>query len=167
MQSINDVKQFVIELLKLFPDGKADYAHIGKAYFYANSFALKDFGTLVSVHRSAKLDYGPAIDGYKEIFNELEVEGVIIKTKVGQVPYLKLKDPKKYTDFPKEVIASIKKAFLQVKDKTFQQLIDETHELESYKKARMLGEIDYLDDIFSDKEKKETRAFLESIPSFA
>ncbi len=167
MKSINNVKQFIVELLKLFPEKKADYAHIGKAYYYANRFALKEYGTLVSIHRCAKLDYGPAIDNYKEIFGELREEDVIVITIVENIPYIKLKDvDAKYTDFPKEVIASIKKAFLQVKDKTFQQLIDETHELESYKKASMYGQIDYLDDIFTDEETKETCEFLDSIPRF-
>ena len=167
MKSINEVKQFIVELLKLFPEKKADYAHIGKAYYYANRFALKEYGILVSIHRCAKLEYGTAIDDYKEIFNELEEEDVIVKTKVKNIPCIKLKTiDTKYTDFPKEIIVSIEKAFLQVKDKTFQQLIYETHELESYKKASMYGQIDYLDDIFTDEETKETCEFLDSIPKF-
>ena len=167
MKSINDVKQFIVELLKLFPENKADYAHIGKAYYYANLFALQKYGTVVSIHRCAKLDYGPAIDDYKEIFSELEEEGVIEKTKVGTIPYLKLKDINaKYTDFPKEILLSIKKAFSQVEGKSFQQLSNETHKLKSYEKARMYGQIDYLNDIFSDEETKKVDEFLDSIPKF-
>jgi len=165
MKSINDVKQFIIELLKLFPENKTDYAHIGKAYYYANRFALEDYSTLVSIHRCVKLSYGPGIDDYKEIFNDLEEDDVIKKESPH---YIKLiaGDDKKYTDFPKEIIDSIGRAYLHVKDKNFDQLANETHELKSYKKAAMFGEIDYLNDIFTDEKVKKTREFLDNIPHF-
>jgi hypothetical protein len=70
MKSINEVKQFIIELLKLFPNKEADLAHIGKAYYYANRYALENYGTLVSTHSCVKLDYGPGIDDYREIMEE-------------------------------------------------------------------------------------------------
>lgn len=165
MKSINDVKQFIIELLKLFPENKTDYAHVGKAYYYANRFALEDYSTLVSIHRCVKLPYGPGIDGYSEIFDDLEKDGVITKEKPYHIKLITSED-NKYTSFPKEINDSIKKAYLQVKDKNFEQLKDETHEFESYEKAAMLGEIDYLNDIFTDEEINKTSEFLSSIPRF-
>ena len=75
MKSIIEVKQFIIELLKLFQDKKTDLARIGKAYYYANRFALENYGTLVSSHYCVKLDFGPGIDDYKEIVDDLIEEG--------------------------------------------------------------------------------------------
>jgi len=164
MKSINEVKQFIVELLKLFPDNKTDYAHIGKAYFYANRFALEDYSTLVSIHRCVKLDYGPAIDSYMEIFNDLQEEGVIVKEKPHHIKLMD--DHAKYTDFPKEVINSIQKAYLHVEDKGFGQLTAETHGSKSYKKARMHEEIDYANDIFTDEEIRNVKKFSSNTPRF-
>lgn len=165
MKSVNDVKQFIIELLKLFPENKTDYVHIGKAYYYANLFALEDYSTLVSIHRCIKMQFGPGIDSYKEIFDDMEKDSVITKEKPYHIKLIASED-KKYADFPKEIIDSIKKAYTHVQDKDFDQLTDETHDFESYKKARMYEEIDYLNDIFTDEEINKTSEFLSSIPHF-
>lgn len=169
MESINAVKQFVIELLNLFPEKKTDYAHIGKAYYYANRFALEDYSTLISTHRCVKLDYGPGIDDYKEIFSDLKRDGAVSTLKdIGGIPYLKLElTDIRYTTFRMEIIESIKKAFLQVKDKSFDNLTQETHALKSYEKAYLYSSIDYLDDIITDDEVEAAKEFHNSIPRFA
>src|SRR5574341_1478044 len=136
MKSINEVKQFIIELLKLFPNKKTDVYHLGKAYYYANYFALKEHGTLVSTHFCVKLDYGPGIDDYREIINDLVEEGIVNK----EEPY-----------------------FVHLKNKNFNQLKNETHNLKSYEKASRYSLIDYSDYLFSEEEIVEVRQFLGSI----
>src|SRR5574341_780413 len=133
MKSINEVKQFIIELLKLFPNKKTDVYHLGKAYYYANYFALKEHGTLVSTHFCVKLDYGPGIDDYREIINDLVEEGIVNK----EEPYFVhlTNKTKQYIRFPKIIQESIKKAYKEVKNKNFNQLKKETHNLKSYEKA--------------------------------
>lgn len=164
MKSIDEVKQFIIELLKLFPDKKTERVHIGKAYYYANRYALEDYGTLVSTHHCVKLDYGPGIDDYREIFADLVKEGVIYK----EEPYfIGLKDTHKdFVEFPKVVLESIKKAYSEVKDKDFGQLKEETHRLKSYQKALKYSVIDYSEDIFTEDEINEAKSFLKNIPEF-
>ena len=164
MKSINEVKQFIVELLNLFPNKKTDIYHIGKAYYYANYFALKEHGTLVSTHCCVKLDYGPGIDDYKEIIDDLVEEGVVSREKSYFICLTN--NTKQYVSFPEIIQESIKKAYVKVKDKSFNQLKDETHNLESYKKASSYTPIDYSDDILSEEEINEARQFLNSIPRF-
>ena len=166
MKSINEVKQFIIELLKLFPNKETDLAHVGKAYYYANRYALEDHGTLVSTHSCVKLDYGPGIDDYREIIDDLKDEGRIYRKNRYHIG---LKDGEGYEDFvkfPEVVLESIQKAYSTVKDKDFSQLTDETHSFQSYKKAPRYSVIDYSDDIFTEDEINEAKSFLENIPVF-
>jgi hypothetical protein len=166
MKSINEVKQFIIELLKLFPNKETDFAHIGKAYYYANRYALEDHGTLVSTHSCVKLDYGPGIDDYREIIDDLIELGIIYRKKRY---YIGLKDVESFEDFvkfPEVVLESIKKAYSEVEDKDFGQLKEETHRLKSYQKASIYNVIDYSEDIFTEDEISEARSFLKGIPEF-
>ncbi len=166
MKSIKEVKQFIIELLKLFPNKETDFAHIGKAYYYANRYALEDHGTLVSTHSCVKLDYGPGIDDYREIIDDLVEEGRIYRNKRYHIG---LKDDEGYEDFvkfPEVVLESIEKAYSKVKDKDFGQLKEETHSLKSYKKALSYNVIDYSEDIFTEDEVSNAKSFLKNIPEF-
>lgn len=164
MKSIKEVKQFIIELLKLFPNKETDFAHIGKAYYYANRYALEDHGTLVSTHSCVKLDYGPGIDDYREIISDLIEEGIVYRNKRYHIGLLK--DDEDFVKFPEVVLESIKKAYSKVKDKDFGQLKAETHSLKSYKKALISNVIDYSDDIFTEDEVNDAKSFLKNIPEF-
>jgi len=163
MKSIIEVKQFIIELLKLFPDKKTDLAHIGKAYYYANRFALENYGTLVSTHYCVKLDFGPGIDDYREIVDDLIEEGIICKESHY---FIRLINEKSFIKFPAVILDSIKKAYLEVKDKNFKQLKDDTHRLKSYQKASLYNAVDYSDDIFTDEEIESAKLLLRDIPEF-
>lgn len=166
MKSIKEVKQFVIELLKLFPNKETDFAHIGKAYYYANRYALEDHGTLVSTHSCVKLDFGPGIDDYKEIINDMVEQGVIYRKKPFFIGLKDDEDHEDFVKFPAVVLESIKKAYSAVKDKDFSQLKEETHGLKSYKKAPSYSVIDYSEDIFTEDEISEAKSFLKNIPEF-
>jgi hypothetical protein len=161
MKSIIEVKQFIIELLKLFPDKKTDLAHIGKAYYYANSFALNNYGTLVSTHYCVKLDFGPGIDDYKEIVDDLIEEGIVCKE---EQYFIRLINEKSFIKFPAVILDSINKAYLEVKDKNFNQLKEDTHRLKSYQRAALYNTIDYSDDIFTDGEIERAKLLLKDIP---
>ncbi|MGR3293115.1 MAG: type II toxin-antitoxin system antitoxin SocA domain-containing protein [Candidatus Scalindua sp.] len=166
MKSINEVKQFIIELLKLFPNKETDLVHIGKAYYYANRYALEDYGTLVSTHHCVKLDYGPGIDDYREIFDDLVEEGVIYRKERYLIGLEDIESHEDFVKFPEVVLKSIKKAYSEVKDKDFDQLKEETHCLKSYQKALKYSVIDYSEDIFTEDEINEAKSFLKNIPEF-
>ena len=166
MKSINEVKQFIIELLKLFPNKETDLVHIGKAYYYANRYALEDYGTLVSTHHCVKLDYGPGIDDYREIFDDLVEDGVVYRKDRYLIGLEDIESHEDFVKFPEVVLKSIKKAYSEVKEKDFDQLKEETHRLKSYQKALKYSVIDYSEDIFTEDEINEAKSFLKHIPEF-
>lgn len=158
------VKQFIVALLQLAPDKTLTRAHIGKAYYYANRFAMEQLERFISTHRCVVLPWGHGIDEYKEIFKELQTAGVI---EMPDRKKVKLCTTESVPCFPKEELECIRAAYEEVQGKTFQELSEESHKQKSWKGHSISSSIDFFDDILSDEEIRHAKKLAKKVPSFS
>lgn len=159
MKSVDDVKQFVCELLGLFPDMAADRHTVCTAYYWANRFACEKFGTLVSIHPCVKLTHGPGFDRYNEILDDMENEGAIVQ----DGDKIRLLENPRLVAFPAAITESIRMAYDKVKDENFDEIKNETHSQKSVGGTPLGGTIDVTDDFISDEEIEDARQALSEL----
>ncbi len=156
MQSIDSAKELIVRLVEHAPQRALDVPRIRLGFFFANQFAMRDAGGLVTVHFCVKLPSGVAPESHRELLREIVTDGGLDRV-ARRSTYLALANRRRYVDVHPDLDSAIRAAATKVGSEPLRSLEGEVRGMRSVQRVGAYEAIDFSDDVSDEARLRRSR----------